>query len=136
MGVVERLQARLEDLPIQTAYLFGSQAEGNTGPLSDVDIAILPQLNVGEDQRLVLRGKVAERARAACQTEHADVVLLDEADPSLAFEAIQGELVLDRDPEARILAEARIMSKHYDRSFHADRWEDETLDRFRREAFG
>jgi predicted nucleotidyltransferase len=36
---------------IALAYLYGSQARGNTGPLSDVDIAILFQPDVSRSER-------------------------------------------------------------------------------------
>lgn len=76
--------------------------------MSDVDIAILPSPEVPDEKRLLLRGKVATRAAGIFETEHADVILLDEAPLRLAYQAVQGTLFLDREPEARIQHERRI----------------------------
>lgn len=135
MDRVELLRDRLGNLPLRTVYLFGSTAEGREGPLSDVDLAVVPQSEVRDHERLSLCGKVAGRASAVFGTEHADVVLLDEAPPGIAFHAIKGVLVVDRDPTARVLLEARIQSFYHDRRFHEARWERETLERYKRGAF-
>lgn len=134
MRPFERLRDAIEGLPLETVYVYGSQASRDAGPLSDVDVAIVPTSDVGDQERLLLRGKVAARGAAAFDTEHADVILLDEAPPGIGFQAIQGRLVVDRAPEARVSLEARIMSKYHDRRYHGDRWERETLDRFKRGA--
>lgn len=134
MRSFERLRDALEGLPLETVYVFGSQASGGTGPRSDVDVALVPTPDVGDEERLPLRGRVAARSAAVFDTEHADVILLDEAPPRIGFQAIQGALVVDRDPEARVRLETRIMSRYHDRRYHGDRWERETLDRFKRGA--
>lgn len=133
--MISRLVEALADLPITRAYLFGSQAAGTTGPLSDVDIAIVPAAAVSLSERLALQGRASVRAAAAAGVDHADVVLLDEAPPGIAFAAIRGRLLFDHDPATREIIEARIMSAYFDRQSAEARWESETLARYARGEF-
>lgn len=134
MSRADSLLEELEGLPLQTVYIFGSQAEGTTTPLSDVDIAIVPGPSVEDDERLRLAGRVSMRAAAVFETDRADVILLDEAPPGIAFEAIRGERILDEDPAKRVQLEARIQSAFHDRRYYDDRWGQEALERYKQEA--
>lgn len=134
MSRADRLLEALANLPLQTVYIFGSQAQDTTTPLSDVDIAIVPQPSVEDDERLRLTSRVSMRAAAAFETDQADVILLDEAPPGIAFEAIRGERILDEDPAKRIQMEARIQSAYHDRRYYEERWEREALERYKKEG--
>jgi predicted nucleotidyltransferase len=129
------LRRELEREPIVRAYLFGSQVTGAAGPLSDVDVAILPRPEVRAEERLLLQGRVSLAAAAAYGVDHADVVLLDEAPPGVAFAAISGTLLLDQDPASRETSEARIMSVHHDRAYAEARWTRATLARYAKGEF-
>lgn len=133
--MIPRIVEALADLPITRAYLFGSQAAGNSGPLSDVDIAIVPSSAVTSADRMGLQATTSSRAAAAAGVEHADIVLLDEAPSGIAFAAICGHLLFDHDPGTREILEARIMSTYFDRQPAEDRWESETLARYARGEF-
>lgn len=61
--------------------LIGSQATGNVGPLSDVDIAVWHDPNLDSRARFDLQlGLVGDAARAL-GTDEVDVVLLNHAPP-------------------------------------------------------
>lgn len=61
---------------IAFAYLFGSSARGEEGPLSDVDVAVyLTQ----EKDRLTIRTKLMEKIAKALGTDRVDVVVLNDA---------------------------------------------------------
>lgn len=134
MSRVDRFLEELDDLPLRTVYIFGSQARDETTPLSDVDLAIVPDATVSGEERLKLRGQVSLRAAAVFQTDHADVLLLDEAPPGIAFEAIQGKRILDEHPEHRVQLEARIQSAYHDRRYYEERWEKEAVERYKQGA--
>jgi len=57
---MESLEDLFEDYPyIASAYLFGSYASGRTGPMSDVDIAVLLKKPYPEGRYLIhSRGQV------------------------------------------------------------------------------
>lgn len=110
---VEALARELDLRPVVRAYLFGSQATGRSGALSDVDLAVLPEPSVPPTARLDLQSRLS----------------------LLAFAAIRGRLLLDKRPETREAMEARIMSVYHDRRAKEDRWEATTAARHRRGEF-
>lgn len=132
MDAADRLAEALADEPVSAAYLFGSLSEGRQGPLSDVDVGLLPEPGLTGEQRLRLKLRLSAVAADAAGVERADVVLLDEAPPALAFEAIRGRLLLDRDRDRRVRAEAQILSAYHDRRWHDARWAEMTRERYRR----
>lgn len=129
------LKAQLQEEPILAAWLFGSAARDDMGPLSDVDVALLPRSGLDDRERLRVIGRIASAAQKAWGVGHADVVFVDEAPPDLAFEAVQGELLIDHDPDGRILKEARIASIYHDRRYYADRRRRLNSDRWRKGEF-
>lgn len=135
MGARDELRKRLALAPVVRAYLFGSESRGDAGPLSDVDLAVLPEPALDDAGRWQLKLGLTSEAAAAFGRRHADVVLLDEAPPGLAFHAIQGEILLDRSPSERDAFEARIMSRYHDRLYYDERWTEATLQRFLRGGF-
>ncbi|MDO9288280.1 MAG: nucleotidyltransferase domain-containing protein [Thermodesulfovibrionales bacterium] len=51
---MEKLKDIFKDYPyIASAYLFGSYAKGRTGPMSDVDIAVLLKDNAPKGRELI-----------------------------------------------------------------------------------
>ncbi|MHB8586715.1 MAG: type VII toxin-antitoxin system MntA family adenylyltransferase antitoxin [Thermoplasmatota archaeon] len=120
MASEARLIAALSQMPITRAYLFGSCAGGNHGPLSDVDVAVLPDDSAVN--RLALVGQIHEIAPAAYGVPRADVVLLDEAPPAIAFHAIDGRVLFGRDPDRRAAFESRIMRLYQDRDAFEEAW--------------
>lgn len=101
---------------IVALYLFGSQAGGKSGPLSDLDVAVL----IDEDRvrpdrffkhQLELMGELMQ----ACRRSDVDLILLNEATPLLACEAIrQGCLLFERNHTARVAFEARTIQRFLD----------------------
>jgi uncharacterized protein len=99
---------------VAAAYIFGSQARGNAGPLSDIDIGVWASPGLDPRQRFSLRLKLAGAAEQALGRE-VDLVLLDDAPPLLRHRAWHdGELVIDRDPRTRVRDEARALVEFLD----------------------
>lgn len=99
---------------VMAAYVFGSRARGDSGPMSDYDIAVhvegldaLAQF----DLRLQLIGNLTR----VLQTDEVDVVLLNQTDkPALKYYIIRdGQLLFDRD-DYRLRIEPRILNEYFD----------------------
>ena len=82
--VAEDLKQAIEDwLPIlssssnvRLAYLFGSQVDGTTGPISDIDLAIYFE---ERENTLAVRSKLANELGKELGIERIDIVSLREA---------------------------------------------------------
>lgn len=97
---------------VTVAYLFGSAAEGATGPLSDVDIAVL--LQEGHDLTLDLRLHLMDKLAEILGRE-TDLVILDEANPLLRYEVIShGKVLYCRDESERVAFEERTLDEYLD----------------------
>ena len=77
---------------IIAVWAFGSAQEGLVRVGSDVDIAILFQTRPSLDDQLDLLAQIQKRL----QVEDIDLVILNEANPILAFEAVSGHLLFCR----------------------------------------
>ncbi len=90
------------------AWLFGSVATGEAGPLSDVDIAVLGGAALSFDERAQLAVDLQGAIGRSC-----DVVVVEHASPVLAMAIVDtGRRFLCRDADA------------------ADTWEDGALRRY------
>ncbi|MGB0680008.1 MAG: type VII toxin-antitoxin system MntA family adenylyltransferase antitoxin [Polyangiales bacterium] len=95
---------------ILAVWVFGSAQQGDLGPTSDVDLALLLRRPWPWEQKADLRAAVQERL----QVEDIDLVFLDnDSDPLLAFEALSGRLLFVRDAAARI-AYASLKAREYE----------------------
>lgn len=98
---------------IVAVYLFGSTARGTRRDDSDVDVGVLVE---GRQQRtlaglkLGLEGELERVLRLPVQ-----LVVLNTAPPDLVHRVLRdGELLLDRDPSARIRFEVRSRREYFD----------------------
>jgi predicted nucleotidyltransferase len=96
---------------------MGSQARGDAGRLSDVDLGVwLAPGPPGErtlDRQLTLAGAAA----GALGTDEIDLIVLNAAPPLLRHRAIRdGVLILERDRAARVRLEARALLDYLDTS--------------------
>jgi len=97
------------------AYLFGSQTTGNTGKLSDVDVAVYLDPDLGEERALGLSLDIQEQLKKDLQTEKVDVVLLNQAPPLLAHRILrQGKIIFSSDEKARVIFENQQIMRYLD----------------------
>lgn len=128
---VERLRAALEaDQRVVFAYLFGSHATGSAGPRSDVDVGVYVS-SMDPDPLLDLIGTVT----SALHRDDVDVVLLNSAPLTLAFEVLKGRLLFSKSEDARVAAEAAIMSRYHDRAYYMRRHLREFAEALRERGF-
>lgn len=124
------LQVLFKRQPILFAYLFGSRAQGRTGPLSDTDIAFYPQKSLSRSQRFEFRLRLLGQIIDVLRDDKVDLVDLTEAPLPLRFQAIQpARLLFSRDERKRIRFELRTMSEYFDRQYYIRRGTDQTLAR-------
>lgn len=109
-----------EPMPeVIAAYLFGSQATGKAGPLSDTDIAVLldrePESYL--EYRLDLFGRLAD----ALRSDNIDLVILNRTSLLLRDRVVRhGKVLYCRDQAARITFEARSILQNLDFQPHRD----------------
>jgi uncharacterized protein len=117
VGATERreLTRALDRDGVVAASLFGSQASGQVGPLSDVDVAIWMEPGLGPEQRLALRSRLSQAATAALGTSEVDLVVLNDAPPLFKHRAISGAVrLVDRDPRNRVRLETAALLEYFD----------------------
>ncbi len=99
---------------VKLAYMFGSQATGSTGRLSDHDFAVYLD-GVNKDAMFDIRLKLMADLSRVLGTEAVDVIVLNAADaPELKYDIVsQGKLLFVREPY-RLLVEPRIYNEYFD----------------------
>jgi len=101
-GLATALAAALEraPVPLVSAYLFGSQAEGRAHRESDVDVGILLQRYAGARARFDARVELTSFLMGELHRNDVDVVVLNDAPPHLARRIVTGGQCIVRNDEA------------------------------------
>lgn len=112
---LDRLATALDRAGVVAAMLFGSQATGGAGPLSDVDVAVWAEPALGRSERFALRLELMALAARALRTDEVDLVVLNDAPPLLRHRALRDSArVVDRDPRVRVRLETRAILDYLD----------------------
>jgi predicted nucleotidyltransferase len=111
--LLQTLCAKAATLPsLQLLYLFGSRVDGEIGPMSDYDLAVLLDR---EADRRYMRALLAHEFAFLLQTDRVDVVVLNDAPIELAYAVIaQGDRLFERSIAVRVEYEAQVMSRYGD----------------------
>ena len=98
------------------AYLFGSQAEGRAGPLSDIDLAALLAPEISSIERFRVQLDLIGDCGHLFQRNDVEVIILNEAPPLLAYEVIRNGKLLYEDPATQLAADfaAQAFSRYAD----------------------
>lgn len=111
------------------AYLFGSQAKGTAGSLSDIDIAVYLDEDIAAAERFDLRLEVLGELTDLYKTDQVDLVVLNDAPPLLAHRILkEGLLVFSDNEKIRLEYEVKAVLKYLD-------WKP-YLDKYTQEVFG
>jgi predicted nucleotidyltransferase len=130
------LSALFASEPVIVAYLFGSQARGDAGPLSDVDVAVLLE-SLSPSEVLTLRLRLMEALGRALRFERVDVVVLNDAPYLLQHRVIRdGRVLFCRDELARVRYEFRVLRDYLDFRYFEDRYLQAVEDRILKEGLG
>jgi predicted nucleotidyltransferase len=117
--VNEVLKEKLKEIfqshhQIKLVYLFGSQAKGDVGPLSDYDFAIYfdekdpkKMFNI----KLELMGQLSK----VLQTDRIDITILNLSKmPEFKFNVLrEGRLIYEEEPY-RVIVEPKILNEYFD----------------------
>jgi predicted nucleotidyltransferase len=110
-----KLARALDRDHVVAGLLFGSQASGNAGPLSDVDVAVWLDPNLPREKLAALRSELVLAAVETLGTDEVDVVVLNGAPPLIRHRALKGGTRLfDRDPRARVRLETAALLDYFD----------------------
>jgi len=109
----EYLQKIILEIPeVSLVYLFGSQLEGNTGPMSDYDLGVV--LDHSAEARQI-QARLAHALASALQANRIDVVLLYAVPIELAYNVIaHGKVLYQRDLETLVEFEAQVLGLYGD----------------------
>lgn len=101
---------------IKLAYVFGSTARGNSGRLSDIDIAVYCDGLIRREMS-ELKLELVTEFSDALKTDRIDLVVLNLIEqPELKYQVItEGKLIYEQEPY-RVLVEPRILNEYFD--FH------------------
>ncbi|MCL4457401.1 MAG: nucleotidyltransferase domain-containing protein [Nitrospirae bacterium] len=119
---IEKIKRLLKSNPyIEFAYLFGSQAKGLADYRSDWDIAVYFNKDPKKLPAWTVFSLEAEISREL--SKEAQIITLNGLDsPVLIFQIIKdGILLVDNDPERRIVFEAQALSKYHDYQYYLKR---------------
>src|SRR5947207_1209660 len=87
-SLVERLKKALDPRPeVLEAYLFGSQARGDTHPQSDVDVAVYVDHALAGDPPFGYAADITTELMGALERNDVDVVVLNDA-PLLLYHRV------------------------------------------------
>jgi predicted nucleotidyltransferase len=96
---------------IKLAYFFGSRADGEEGPISDYDIAVLYSKPCLPN----LRYQLAYKLTTILMTDQVDLVVLNYATPELRYAVIaSGTILYEVSIEVRVEYEALTLSLYGD----------------------
>lgn len=110
-----RLSHALDREGVVAAMLIGSQARGEAGSLSDVDVGIWHERGLDPSRRLSLQLSLASAATRALNSDEVDVVMLNRAPPLLRQRAIRDAVrLVERDHDERVRMETRAILQYLD----------------------
>lgn len=97
------------------AYLFGSQAKGKIGKLSDIDIAVFLDEKIPRERYFDIKLKLIGEFMDLFKTNTIDVVLLNEAPPLLFHRILkEGKLIFSSDEKKRLDQEVKAIMRYLD----------------------
>lgn len=123
MEVIEESEPVISrDLAIRFILLFGSQAAAKESPLSDIDLAIYVDPEKYGNRAYHLQVEVGLLLSRKLKRDDIDIVILNDATPTLRFEAIKnGHILYMKDESEYEDYVVRTLSEYYDSSYFLNR---------------
>lgn len=113
---IEKIKEIFKDYPyIASAYLFGSQASGKIGPMSDVDIAVLLKEPYPEGRYLIHQMDYLSFRIEELLKKEVDVVEMNRQGLIFQYNILRtGKLIYDSDKSFRANYMSRLISAYCD----------------------
>ncbi len=100
---------------VAAAYMYGSAARGTATPISDVDVAVLPEETVPASERAELVRRLIDLLERRHPGRRFEIRLLDELPIAIRGRVVsEGVRVCDRNPARRVEAEVRARMEYHD----------------------
>jgi predicted nucleotidyltransferase len=97
------------------AYLFGSQARGDAGPLSDIDIAVYVDAEALQRPGFGIQSEIGSDLQAGLGRSDVDVVVLNNSPPLLYHRVLRdGVRLLSRSEPDTATREGQALSRYCD----------------------
>jgi len=109
LNIIERYLEKNKD--VKFAYLFGSHARNNSGPISDIDLAVYIDNHF---DLFAYRLRLMEEISRLIKGKSFDLVVLNDAPQILQYEIIKDGKVLIEHREERIKFETRVLRDYLD----------------------
>jgi len=124
---IKKIKDCIKKYPVVTAYIFGSEAKGTSGLLSDIDIAVFVHKGVSKAERFDLRLRLSNEL-SAVMSRTVDLVILNDSSIQLSYEIIRhGKLIFCSDKATKVDLEVDILSRYLDRRYYDKRHAEITL---------
>ena len=112
---IEQIRCLLEGQKmVKFAYLFGSQAAGKSGPLSDLDIGVYLD---GRVNHLTYRLKLLEKLIKITNKENIEIIILNMAPPLLKYEVIRHNHIIKDNMPHRVIFETEVLRDYLDTAY-------------------
>jgi len=126
---IKKLSDCLDKYPVIIAYLFGSEAKGKAGLLSDIDIAVFFDKKTDKSERFDMKLRLSSEL-SSIMKKTVDVVTLNDSPVQLSYEVIKHEKVIFcKDKSMQVDFETKTLSKYLDRRYYDKRHAELTLER-------
>ena len=123
----KKIEDCLRKYPVVTAYIFGSEAKGTSGLLSDIDIAVFVHEDINKAERFDLKLRLSNEM-SAIMDRMVDLVVLNDSPAQLSYEIIRyGKLIFCSDKSTKVDLEVNILSRYLDRRYYDKRHAELTL---------
>ena len=97
------------------AYVFGSEARGTAGPMSDIDIAVLTKPSVNFEH---IETRLFNDLATALKTDNLDLIDIRTASPLLAHRSVLGGVpLLFHDPHREAILKMNVLRTYEDHRY-------------------
>lgn len=111
---VETLREAVDVEGVDLAVSFGSYAVDDAGRLSDLDVAVRFERDVGAPRKRTLMDELTVAIQGATGVEAVDLVDIDSVGPELGYEALARGVLVHGDRETATDLEAELLLKSPD----------------------